>query len=127
MDATVVISPRRVDHQQFEHAREVKQCRLPIVDQPARRRENLARRRTAVQGGLLKGPLAFMGPECHFELVLDVEQPHPDRIAFFIFNHRPDDRGAPSSSVGVSLAPTFERRDSRQRLGKQGPWLSDFG
>jgi hypothetical protein len=25
------------------------------------------------------------------------------------------------------LAPTFERRDSRQRLGKQGPWLSDFG
>jgi len=26
-----------------EHAREVKQCRLPIVDQPACRRENLAR------------------------------------------------------------------------------------
>ena len=29
--------------------------------------------RTAVQGGLLKGPLAFMGPECHFKLVLNVE------------------------------------------------------
>src|ERR1700729_2485110 len=27
-----------------EHAGEVKQCRLPIVDQPACRRENLARR-----------------------------------------------------------------------------------
>src|SRR5579863_2597661 len=26
----------------IEHAREVKQCGLPIVDQPARRRENLA-------------------------------------------------------------------------------------
>ena len=32
-----------------------------------------------MQSRLLKGPLSVMGPKRHLELMLDVEQPYPDR------------------------------------------------